>query len=120
MNTKQKIIEFIDKSFIEMESCGEDDLNIIEGIESDVMKMIMRYAYDNKMQIPGYDLNEIYAFIDRDTESDDYCPDDEDFDIVIICCEIAEQIRFEGLQVPADFEEILMYFNKKFYPLSFD
>ena len=115
MKTKEQIIEFIDKSFLERESLSDDDLNIIEVIELDVMNMVMRYAYDNKIQIPGYDLNEIYDFIDRDTESDDYCPDDDTFDICTICCEIIEQIRYYDLDVPADFEEIIKYFDEKFY-----
>ena len=67
--TKQEIFDYINKMYPQWKNLDEDDLNIAEGIERDIIHQIMRYAFVNNLEIPGYNMNEILIFIAKLAEN---------------------------------------------------
>ncbi len=114
--TKQNVFNFIDKEYSDWKPLKDDDLNIADMIEYDVIAEIMRYSFENNLELPGYDLKEVFAFIDRDIDAEDYDPDDVDFSLFDIYCDIALKMDQDEMAVPAEFSEVRFYFEKLFWP----
>lgn len=91
-------------------------MNIAEGIENDVVAKIISFVYKSNLEIPGYDLKAIYSFIDRDENADDYDPDDDDYDIREIYSEISDKMDNGEIDVPTEFAELRLYFERLFWP----
>lgn len=118
--TKQELFDFIANMYEKWKPLDFEDMYYIEQIELDIMFEILKYSYENKLEIPGYDLNEIFAFIYRDKDSEDYNPDDDTFDILEIYIDIAEKLYSNEIVVPDEYLEIKYYFEKMFWPDQVD
>lgn len=113
--SKQEIFDYINKMYLQWKELDADDLSIAEGIERNIIHKIMRFAYNNNLAMPGYDMNEIFAFIDRDEDADDYDPDDDDYDLIEIYCEISRKLEKVKTSFPPDFTDLIFYFENLFW-----
>lgn len=119
--TENVIIGFIYEKYEEWKKLNDfDDLDLVELIERDVVAEIIRYAYDAKLEIPGYDLNEVFKFIDRDEDSENYDPDDDDFNLQRIYEEIYFKSVANEIILPDEFLEVKNYFENVFWNDSED
>lgn len=117
--TKEKLYKYIDKQYVEWKNWIEiDDSDLPNIVLIDIFREILNYSREQKLVIPGYDLEEIFALWSLEEGVDDFDPDDvvSTWDLY---CDITFKIQQKEIVAPQEFSEINDYFERLFWPDSF-
>jgi hypothetical protein len=75
--TKVELYKYFDKKYVELKKLLEyDDSDMPNIVLIDVFTEILSYSRDQKLVIPGYDLDEIFAQWSLEEGVDDFNPDE--------------------------------------------
>lgn len=118
--TKEELYKYIDKQYVEWKKWREiDDSDLPDIVLIDVFREILSYSREQKLVIPGYDLEEIFAQWSLEEGVDDFDPDE-----VVSTWDVYSDITFKMDQkeivVPQEFSVINEYFERLFWPDSFE
>jgi hypothetical protein len=118
--TKVELYKYFDKKYVELKKLLEyDDSDMPNIVLIDVFTEILSYSRDQKLVIPGYDLDEIFAQWSLEEGVDDFNPDE-----VVRTWDVYSDITFKMAQkeivVPPEFAEINEYFERLFWPDIFE
>ncbi len=118
--TKEELYKYIDKQYVEWKKWLEiDDSDLPNIALIDVFREILSYSREQKLVIPGYDLEEIFAQWSLEEGVDDFNPDE-----VVRTWDVYSDITFKMAQkeivVPPEFAEINEYFERLFWPDIFE
>lgn len=108
------LIENIDSLYQERERVSDDDFEMIDAYDFKIITLILKYAFENNFELPGFNLLKFIRHLDCN-------PDDEDYDDVVDYDwhEDFDNLHFSHIEngtLPKEIQSLFDYYKEKWYP----